>query len=131
MDSEWLFAGDIWPDGKNRDVVVEISAWSAADLVGEKGRKSKKPAVAFKGKAKKLALNATNSRVLESLYGGEMEGWVGKRITLFRSTTRDPQSGLTIPCIRIRPEVPSSKSATERPDPEPTTSSQEASDGPR
>lgn len=106
MDSDWLFAGDIWPDGKNRDVVVEIEKWEAATLVGDKGRSSRKPAVAFKGKKKKLALNATNSRIIEHLYGGVVEDWPGKKITLYRAMTRDPQSGLPMPCIRIRPEAP-------------------------
>lgn len=102
-DSDWLRAFDL----QGRDCTVTIERVEAGELVGEKGRKTKKPVAFFAGKSKPLALNATNCKTIARMYGTKTEGWHGKRITLFCSvTTKD---GEETPCIRIRPEVPQDK----------------------
>lgn len=96
-----LFAFDL--DGK--DVTLEIASVVAGELIGEQGRKSKKPMISFVGTTKKLAANTTNCRAIVALYGSnETNDWIGKRITLF-ATTCD-FGGKTVDCLRIRPTIP-------------------------
>ena len=123
---EWLGSWDI-PDGK--DITVTITAVAGGELTSAGGRKAKKPVLSIKGTPKKLALNATNGKTIASLYGKHIEGWTGKRITIYKSTTRDPSGDGDIECVRIRPQVPAAKpqAASEEaplsPPPTPTSSS--------
>jgi hypothetical protein len=101
MDSEYLFAADL----QGRDVVVTIEKITVANLIGEGGRKTKKPAAHFAGKSKPLALNATNCRVIANLLGSnDTQHWIGKAITIYPTTTK--VGGETVECIRVRPELP-------------------------
>lgn len=101
---ETLFAFDL--DG--HDVTLEIEAVAGGELVGENGRKTKKPMISFKGTTKKLAANSTNCKAIVALYGSsETNDWIGKRITLFVTTCEF--GGKTVDCIRIRPTIPKDK----------------------
>ena len=95
-DSEWLHEYDLSKD----EVTVEIATVEAATLMTTGGRKSKKPAVRFKGADKALALNKTNGKAIAQLYGTDVAEWPGKKVTLFRSTTE--MAGETVRCIRIK-----------------------------
>ena len=54
---------------------------------------------------KPFIINKTNCETIEDLYGtGYIEDWVGKRITLFATTTT--VAGKTVPCLRVKHEVP-------------------------
>lgn len=99
-DKEHLYAFDL--DG--REVVAQIEKVIAGEIAGEQGRKSKKPVVSFVGKAKKLALNKTNGKTIASLYGSDTDGWAGKWITMFPTTTNF--GGETVECIRVKNQVP-------------------------
>lgn len=101
-DRDFIFAFDL----NGKDVTVEIEKVVAGELTSTGGRKTKKPVVYFKDKAKGLALNATNAKTIASLYGNYVEKWVGQRVTLFPTTTQ--MGGETVECIRIRPSVPTS-----------------------
>jgi hypothetical protein len=100
-DKEHLYAYDL---PTNQDVVVQIERCTAGELVGEKGRKSKKPMVKFVGKEKKFALNKTNGKSIARMYGKDADDWAGKWIALYVTTTEF--DGETRDCIRIRPQVP-------------------------
>lgn len=106
-EKELLYAHDL--DG--RDVTITIEKVVGGTVQGENNKKSKKPLVHIKGKLKKLALNATNCKVIEALLGTpDPAEWAGARITLFPTTTEF--GGKTVDCIRIRPTHPkASKSA--------------------
>jgi hypothetical protein len=60
----------------------------------------------FRGSEKGFALNSTNGKTIAALYGNYTEGWAGKRITLFKSTTRNPDGTGDVDCIRVRPQEP-------------------------
>lgn len=100
-DRDWLYSEDL--DG--RDVTVTIDTVTQGELIGEGGRKTRKPRVTFRGAKKPLALNATNAKTIATLYGNRTEGWIGKAITLYTSTTQ--YGGQETECIRVRPMVPS------------------------
>jgi hypothetical protein len=102
-DKEHLYAFDL--DG--REVTIQIEKCFAGELMGEKGRKSKKPMLQFVGKAKKLALNRTNGKTIASLYGTDTDNWAGRWITIYPTTT--DFGGETVDCIRVKPQVPQGK----------------------
>jgi hypothetical protein len=99
FDSEYLGAWDL-----PRDATVTIATVKAGQLVGEKGRTAKKPIITFVGKVKGFAANKTNCRTIAAMYGTDTRQWVGKRITLYATTTEF--GGKSVECIRVRPGVP-------------------------
>lgn len=105
FDKELLGAWDL----KERDVTVTIDKVTGGELTMSGGKKNKKPIIFMKGTEKKLVINATNGKTIASLYGNHIEDWIGKRITLYKSTTRSPQGDGEVECIRIRPKVPEAK----------------------
>lgn len=98
--SDFLFAFDL----AGKEHTLTIQKVTAGEVMGEKGRKSKKPLVAFEGAKKKLALNRTNGKTIAAMYGTDTDKWIGKRVTLWPTTTEF--GGETVECIRIRPKVP-------------------------
>lgn len=65
----------------------------------------------FEEEEKPLICNKTNGTIIEGLYGWAWEGWIGKRITLYASTTKLGRA--TVPCLRVREKVPASDRPTE------------------
>lgn len=87
-----------------KDVTVTIVRATGGTVEGEKGRKARKGILYFKGAKKPLVLNKTNGKTIAAMYGNHVEEWVGKRITLFPTTTT--RDGETVECIRVRPRIP-------------------------
>lgn len=105
-DKDYIGAWSL-PDGK--DVVVTIIKVKGGELTGPGGKKSKKPIVYMKGTDKGFAVNATNGKAIAGMYGTHVEEWVGKRIALYKSSTRNPNGEGEVECIRVRPQVPQAK----------------------
>lgn len=104
FDKAYLYAYDL----QGRDVTVTIAKVVGGTLVGTGGKSNKKPIIFFEGAKKGLALNITNARTIAAMYGGfQAEAWVGKRITLYPTTTQFGSQ--TCDCIRIRPNIPGAK----------------------
>lgn len=99
FDREYIGAWDL-----PHDVTVTISRVVAGELVGEGGRKAKKPIVYFEGKDKGFAANKTNCKIIAAMYGTDTRKWVGRAITLYPTTTE--MGGKTHDCIRVRPQIP-------------------------
>lgn len=110
-DRDYLGAWDL-PDDK--DVTVTIEKAVGGELVGNGGKKAKKPIISFAGKEKKFVCNVTNAKTIATMYGNHVEKWAGKKIALYVSTTRDPSTGGDIPCIRVRPQAPAPSSSSSR-----------------
>jgi len=104
-DKDYIGAWDL----KDKDVNVTITKVIGGSLVGQGGRKSKKPIVYMKGTEKGFAVNATNGKTIAALYGNHVEKWVGQRITLYKSMTRNPNGEGDVECIRVRPKAPEGK----------------------
>jgi hypothetical protein len=107
--TDMLYAYDL-EAANGRDVVVVIDKVYAGELVGEKGRKSKKPFITFVGRDKKLALNKTNGKAIAKMYGKDTDKWPGNPIALY--VTQTEYDGEMRDCIRIRnqrPEMPAGK----------------------
>lgn len=53
---------------------------------------------------KPMVLNKTNCKIIEKLYNtGDIESWIGKKITVYPTTTRFARD--IVPCLRIRDTV--------------------------
>lgn len=103
-EKDFIFAYDL----DNRDVTLTIAKVTQGTLVGEKGKTSKKPVVHFREAKKGLGLCITNARTIAALYGGyEVEKWIGKKVTLYPTTTTFGDK--TVDCIRIRNVIPGQK----------------------
>lgn len=101
FDSNYITAFDLL----GRDCVVTIDKIEGGEVVGEGGKKARKPIMYFKGKKKPLALNKTNMKSIKAMYGTyDRKVLAGKRITLFPTTCQ--RSGETVECVRIRPMIP-------------------------
>lgn len=100
-DSDYIGHWDL-PQGK--DVVVTIERVEARELrvVGKETKK--KPVVFFKGKDKGMVVVKTNGKAIAGMYGTETAAWVGKQISLYRTTTQMGRD--TVECIRVRPTPP-------------------------
>ncbi len=107
VDRDFMFAFDL----QGKDVTVTIDRVIGGELTGPGGKKSKKPLCSFRESksGKPLAMNATNCKSVAALYGNDTDGWVGKRVTLYPTTTQ--MGGETVECIRVRPKVPAGKAA--------------------
>lgn len=98
-----------WDLDDSKDVVVTITKVEGGTLTGFGGRKSKKPIVYMRGTEKGFAVNATNGKTISAMYGNHVEQWVGKKIALYKSSTRNPNGDGDIDCIRVRPKIPEGK----------------------
>lgn len=101
-ETDLLYAHEL----AGKDVTLTIKKAYPDDVVGEQGRKTRKPVLEFvEPKSKKrLVLNKTNGKTVARLYGTDARLWEGKRITLYPTTTQ--LGGETVECIRIRPVAP-------------------------
>jgi hypothetical protein len=104
--SKYLGAADL--KGQDVTLVIDHMNIDALQMVG--GRKEAKPVLYFRKPKdntpidKMLVCNKTNARTIAKLYGKEVEGWAGKKITLYPTTTTCGRN--TVDCIRIREQVP-------------------------
>ena len=103
FDKEHLGAWDL----QGRDVTVTIEDVKAGQLVGEGGKKAKKPILKFVDKEKTMACNVTNARAIASMYGNDTTKWKGQKITIYPTITQF--GGKEVECIRIRTIKPESK----------------------
>ncbi len=98
-----------WDLSDSKDTVITITKVEGGTLTGMGGRKAKKPIIRMRGTEKGFALNSTNGKTIATMYGNHVEEWVGKRITLYKSTTRNPNGDGEVECVRVRPQVPAAK----------------------
>jgi hypothetical protein len=93
-----------WHLPKGKDVTVTIENVSGGELkVAGSTKATRKPIVKLVDKKLLWALNKTNAKSLERLYGTDVEAWAGKPVTLYVGRTRDPDGGGQCDCIRVRP----------------------------
>ena len=91
------------PDGN--DLTLTIAKVAREVITGNSGRKEQCMVMYFKEQNyKPMILNRTNAKSIQALTGSAfVEDWVGKKVTLYASTTRF--GGDVVECLRIRPTV--------------------------
>jgi hypothetical protein len=109
--SKYLQAFEL--DGK--DLTLTIRRITGETIEGEQNRKARKPVLYFAEwkDGRGLVLNKTNAKTLIALYGPDYRQWIGKRMTLFPTTTK--MAGEEVDAIRVRKRVPSAPQRAERP----------------
>lgn len=116
-DKDYLGAWSI-PDSGELIVTIVKCVQGELNNPGTK-KTTKKPVVFVRETDKGFALNATNGKTIAGLYGNQVEGWPGKRITLYKSMTRNPAGGDDVECLRVRPKAPKEEAETPTVDPQP------------
>jgi hypothetical protein len=66
-----------------KKVTVTIRDVDLEGLVGDDGKEKQKAIVGLKETDKSLVLCKTNGICLREMFGTELSGWVGKRVTIF------------------------------------------------
>ena len=97
-------------DLQGKDVTLTISRVEPREELKSAQGTDYKPALYFKemeernargqGENKRLVLNKTNATTIAGIHGNETDNWVGKKVTLFPTTTR--AGGKTVDCVRVR-----------------------------
>jgi len=104
--SEWLASTDIAGLG---DVPVEIEkVVRSTDVKMDGGRTEKEIfSLKFKGKDKKMVLNATNRKTLAKMFSANVAKWKGQKIKLYvQDGVRNPKGGEPVQGLRIKLETP-------------------------
>lgn len=74
-------------------------------VIGNAGKKENCIVAYFQEPEKPMILNRTNCKTITKLYDTPIiEEWIGKKITIYKSTTS--LMGEQVECLRIRPAVP-------------------------
>jgi hypothetical protein len=107
LDGELAFPSDYVKAAelKGKDVTLTIAGVFIDTVFVGKGKKKRGMFLTFEKTEKKLGLNVTNRDTIASLHGIEARNWVGKRITIYPTTTTDAK-GNVVDCIRIRQQIP-------------------------
>lgn len=100
-DSPWLTAEDFEARGV-REARLTVREVQRFDKVKFEGGRVKEIMVglAFKGQAKVLGLNRTNTKAMNAMFGKLTKEWAGKTVTVFITQTRLGRE--TVDCLRIR-----------------------------
>jgi hypothetical protein len=93
-------------DLAGKDATVTIARIEAKELTNVRGT-TLKPVIWFEGKERAFVANKTNAKTISMMYGKDTSAWIGKKITLYPTTTS--AGGETVGCIRVRPMVPTEK----------------------
>jgi hypothetical protein len=126
IERDFLGSWDlVGKDGKSRDFVLEIAGVKSTKVYSQKSKAERgRVTLTFRGGCcakpgskcshKSLIVGAVNCDTIESMYGSDIEAWVGRLIALYGTTTNvGKKKG--IPCVRIRPTVPRGKVDAEVP----------------
>jgi len=102
MPKELISSADVFDaKGKPTTRSATISKVIEKLPVGQGDDKELRPALAFAGTDRKLALNKTNIGSLVEFFGGETDDWVGQKVSLVGDYTQ--YQGKTVKALRIRP----------------------------
>lgn len=109
FDRDYIGSWDL----EGRDVTLTIASVKGETLTAPGAKKSKRPVVKFEGKDKGMIFNKTNANIVAKMYGPLTDRWVGKRITIYPTTTKFGSE--TVECIRVRASVPEDKRPAREP----------------
>jgi hypothetical protein len=104
FDRKFVGVWDLTDDeGRPKDKVVTIKSVEKG-VINNGTKKDTKPILHFEGTDKGFPMNSTNCKTVAKLYGNYTEGWIGKKIVLYPTTTSFGSD--TVDAIRVRPTVP-------------------------
>lgn len=86
---------------KDKDVTLTLNSLAREELEGDKGKAFKVVAKFSDGRVE-MILNRTNGEALRAMFGGDVERWIGKRITFWPAPFFDPFEKKWTTAIRVR-----------------------------
>jgi len=95
-DGAFLKAGDL----KGKKWTLTIKSVDIYELEGAKG-KQKRGVIEFEKTPKLIAINKINGLCLKAMFGRQVQGWVGRRVTIFPDVVKEAGKMQGEPCIRI------------------------------
>lgn len=88
-----------------QDMVVTIQSAGPEIITGANGKKEECLVIHFRENILNMVCNRTNAKTITKVTGSAyVEDWVGKKITLYPTTTKF--GGEVVECIRVRPTAP-------------------------
>lgn len=84
---------------KGQKVTITITDILGEDLIGENNKAKSEWIVKIKERPLQLVLNKTNGFCLYRMFGGDPHSWIGKRITIYPTTTKFGKD--TVDAIRV------------------------------
>lgn len=102
LDWDELYPGRFLKAGQlgDRKPTLTIASVDVERLQDDKGGEKVKGVISFREVPYQWALNKTNGLVLRELFGRSLEGWVGRRVTLYRGAVESgSQKGN--PAVRV------------------------------
>jgi hypothetical protein len=125
---KWLTAADLYDEAKGRtlEVTLTIDKVVKGELIGQKGKKSNKPALYWKERAKDgspikpLGCCVANCSAVSQVAGSvDTDRWVGCKVTLYVEDIDIRGEGRR-PALRIRPFTANQQRATRKSEPAPS-----------
>lgn len=105
------FLGSYSLEGIAEEITLTISKIEKKLVTGPNGKQDFCIVFEFEEKnkdgvvVKPMVVNKTNCKTIERIYGtGDTDKWIGKRITIFASTTKYQRD--MVPCLRVKSEIP-------------------------
>lgn len=109
VEKDYLGSWDLVDrEGAPRDYTLKIESVKSVTVKTREVPKGKrKVVIRFHGAQKAMVGNTTNCETIESMYGVDTDGWIGKSITIYQTDVKSPKGKGTIKGIRVRPAPPS------------------------
>jgi len=90
-----------------REITVTIEAVKSEALKTRESPAARRRCVlTFTRAHKRMIANTTNCEIIEAMYGSNVRGWVGKRVTLYQGDVKNPKGKGTVKGVRVRPTIP-------------------------
>jgi len=86
---------------KQPETTLRIADVFLEALQGDDGKSKQKLILAFRGTDKQLVACKTNGICLREMFGPNPQDWVGKLVTFYAGTDRNPSTGKMEPCVRV------------------------------
>ena len=88
-------------DAEAGPLTLTIASVRAVTLKNRTGEEDEKPAIDFAEKAARpMVLNKTNARAIAQMYGDDVQGWIGRKITVNRAQV--DMAGSTVWALRVQ-----------------------------
>ena len=87
-----------------KDMILTIKEVKAETITGTGGKQEQCPVCHWQEDQKPMILNVTNMKTIAKMYGSDTDGWAGKRVQIYATTTKF--GGDMVECLRIRKDPP-------------------------
>ena len=87
-----------------KDMILTIKEVKLETITGTGGKQEQCPVCHWQEDQKPMILNVTNMKTIAKMYGSDTDGWTGKRVQIYATTTKF--GGDMVECLRIRKDPP-------------------------